>query len=270
MQKQFNRLFLGAFLLITSLSFSAFAGDSISNDVELVKDYILNSEYLELFDTTHYRIKCENIIVDDIDGDGITEAILHMFPHFRQSPTILIYKINKGKVNRVAEGLAPGEPVGLSDKYLDAHTLGLAVDMVAQDKRPIDPATLFAIGKKQNPGHYVFYRSFIHMDMRKGSPSFLDMRHIDKLPGKPQTCEGFEFPDVLEIHIANYLDKGKCLFALTESGLFIYKIKHIQENGLLDKELIVKKLKFNPKSMITAANGNILVIDDKGKSHNIN
>jgi hypothetical protein len=172
---------------------------------------------------------------------------------------------------RVTEGLAPGQPVPLSDKNLDAHTLGMAVDMVATDmeKKPIDPVALLKTAEKSNSGHFVLYRTFIHMDMRKGSPSFLDMRHINKLPGKPQTCEGFEFPDVIEIRVAYFENKGKCLFALTEHFLYIYKIKRIQENGLLEKEFITKSFKYNPKSMITSVSGNVLIIDDKGKNHNI-
>lgn len=263
--------------LFLFLVFSSSNGENDQNalpkEAQLVQNYILNTEYLELFDTTHYRIRCENMLVDDIDGDGTTEVILHLFPHYRQSPTIVIYRVIKNdSILRVTEGFAPGHPVPVSDKYLDSHTLGMAMDMVADNmkSKPIEPEKLLAAARQSSGGCIVLYNTFIHMDMRKGNPSFIDMRHIDKLPGKPQTCEGFEFPDISQILIGNYKDKGKCLFCLTNDELDILKIKVFLTSGLIDKERYAKSFKFKSKSLIKDVNDVIRVIDEKGKPHEIN
>jgi hypothetical protein len=237
----YANLFTGFLFLF--LLFSSSNGENDQNalpkEAQLVQNYILNTEYLELFDTTHYRIKCENMLADDIDCDGTTEVILHLFPHYRQSPTIVIYRVFKNdSISRVTEGFAPGNPLPATDKYLDSHTLGMAMDMVADNmkQKPVEPEKLLAAARNSSGGCIVLYQTFIHMDMRIGNPSYVDMRHIKKLPGKPQTCEGFEFPDVSQILIGNYNDKGKCLFCLTNKELDILKIKSFLASGLIDKE----------------------------------
>ena len=98
-------------------------------EIEAVRKFLLDKEYPELFDKP-YRTKIENAVRADLDGDGALEVVLHVMPHYRQSATIVIFRVDKELVvTRLKEGLAPGPLVPLSGTFLDSHSIGHAVDL---------------------------------------------------------------------------------------------------------------------------------------------
>ncbi len=234
------RLF-GLFLCL--LAATAAAGE-LPPKVAAVQKYLLEQEYPEVFGDKHYRIKVEDALVADVDDDGISEVILRVKPHYRQSPTVVLFKVSKDlKVKRVVEGLAPGPLVPVTGDYLDSHTLGMAADLTVQgaEKDPKKRKQAVAIALKEMGG-VVEYANFIHTDGRKGkAPVYIDMSHL-KAP-KDATCENFEFSTVDALQVAAKDDgSGNYLVALVGSELYMYKIKKITPDGFLQKTLTVKKV----------------------------
>src|SRR5690242_5459319 len=97
------------------------AGDQpVPPAISAVQKYVLEKDYPEVFAGKNYRAKVEGSVIEDLDGDGQSEVIFHFMPHYRQSPTIVIYRITKDlAVTRVTEGLAPGPLHAITDDFLD-------------------------------------------------------------------------------------------------------------------------------------------------------
>ncbi len=210
--------------------------------IQAVQKYLLEQDYPELFGDTPYRIKAGDVVEGDLDGDGVDEVVMLMRPHFRQSPTIVIFQVSKNlKVRRVKEGLAPGPLQPLSGDFLDSHTLGMGVDASLKDaqsdaKRRKD----FAAASMKHMGGVVEYTNFLHMDSRKGKGAYIDMTWLPQ-PPKDTNCENFEFSRVDEIAVAQKDDgSGNYLLAMVGKELYVYKIHKIRADGLLDKTLTVK------------------------------
>lgn len=220
-----------------------YAATESSPKVEAVKTYLLNGkgDYPEVFGDTPYRMRINNAIVADIDGDGEEEVVLHVTPHFLQSPTIIIFKVTKDlEVTRVIEGLAPGPLVLLSGDYLDSHTLGEAVDFtLGKDQSDREKRREVVRLSLEKMGGVVEYRNFIHMDGRKGKGSYVDMTNLEKLPAK-ETCENFEFSMPDEVAVRPKDDgSGNYLLARAGKSVYAYKIHKISKDGFLDKTLTV-------------------------------
>lgn len=233
-------------LVTVSLVFPLLASaQSLPPEVEAVKNYLLSSDYPEVFSKTQYRVKAENFIVADLDGDGVPEVIVHMKPHFRQSPTIVIFKVSKGlQVQRVMEGLAPGPLQPLSDKYLDSHSLGEGIDFQADTKSGDNAGTGLVQGLvKSGKGGMVLYEQFTHMDGRLGFPSYIDMRETD-LPPNTNTCDGFEFADVEQVEVTpRYSSDGRNVIAArVGKKVYTIRIERFLPNGLLEKSVTVHAL----------------------------
>jgi hypothetical protein len=210
--------------------------------IKAVQQYLLEQDYPELFGDTPYRIKADDVVEVDLDGDGVDEVVMLMRPHFRQSPTIVIFQVSKNlRVRRVKEGLAPGPLQPLSGDFLDGHTLGMGVDVTIADA-PTDPKQrreLVAISMKEMGG-VVEYANFLHMDGRKGKGMYIDMTGLPRPPKDPN-CEKFEFSRVDEIAVAKKDDgSGNYLLAMVGKELYVYKIHKIRADGLLDKTLTIK------------------------------
>jgi hypothetical protein len=220
-----------------------YAAPESSPKVEAVKAYLLNGtgDYPEVFGDSPYRMRVNNVIEADIDGDGEEDVVLHVTPHFLQSPTVIIFKVAKDiAVTRVIEGLAPGPLVSLSGDFLDSHTLGEAVDFtlgkdqsVPEKRREVVRLSL------EKMGGVVEYRNFIHMDGRKGKGSYVDMTNLAK-PPTMETCENFEFSMPDEVTVRQKNDgSGNYLIARVGKSVYTYKIHKIREDGFLDKTLTV-------------------------------
>jgi hypothetical protein len=126
MKRKLTFLFLPISLLFGSKSAS-----QVENQprVEALKKYILEKDYPEAFGDTHYHVRIENILDVDIDNDRKKELVVQYYPHYRQSASVIIYKVSPTlEVTRATEGLAPGPIQKLSGDYLDSHELGQAFD----------------------------------------------------------------------------------------------------------------------------------------------
>lgn len=245
----------------------ASAGD-LPREIEAVRKYIMETEYPELFDDKPYRVKLENAVIIDLDNDGQVEVVALFYPHYRQSPPIVIFQLSKSyKVTRVKEGLAPGELVPVSGDYLDSHTLGMAVDFDLQEKQndPRARADMREISMKQFAS-VVEYRTFFHADGRKGKGTYIDMTHIGKLP-KDHACENFEFSRVEEIS-AGHLQSDKkrnYLVASVKNKIYAYRIDGFTNQGFLKKKLWVVPKPKDFKEFLPAEDGDIAYQDSKGK-----
>ena len=234
-----------AFTLI-SLSLSLSVGYAVAQQdesrLEAAKKYILENDYPEVFGTDQYKTRIEGILDVDIDNDGSREIVILYFPHYRQSASIVIYKISPElKVSRVTEGLAPGPLQKVSGEYLDSHNLGMAVDFEIP-AGSFTPEDVLQIASKSGMFGLVAYDSFFHMDGRHGPPSFIDMRGVS-LPSAKHDCESFEFSHVKQIAAGHLREDStqNYLAAWVGDEIYVYLIRGVSKEGLLNKKPSVIK-----------------------------
>lgn len=211
---------------------------------EAVKQYLLKDDYPELFDDKPYRLKVNNVIVADVDNDGQDDVVVHVTPHYRQSPTIILFKVSKNlKVTRIKEGLAPGPLVPLNGDFLDSHTLGMGMDLnLGKDQK--DRAKRMVLIKASfhnNMGGAVEYANFIHVDGRKGPGTYVDMTSVAESPDR-DNCEKFQFSMPEEIAVLPKNDgSGNHLLARVGKQIYQYKIHKIRDDGFLEKSLVINQ-----------------------------
>ncbi len=272
-------------IVIVFVAATAAWAEELPPEIEALRSYILEEDYPELFEGSTcisknctqeppYRVQLENALITDLDGDGTTEVVAQFRPHFRQSPTIVIYRLSKlGKVSRVREGLAPGELVPVSGDYLDSHVAGLAMDFSIEDKQD-DPKTrreVVALALEEFGG-VVEYLTFFHADGRQGTGTFIDMTFIEKdaLPAA-RSCEGFEFSRVLGIAAGRLAGggKGTYLAASVSDGIYVYRIEGFTSEGFLKKKHWVVPKPEGFKALLADDEGFIKYEDSKGKARKL-
>ena len=86
-------ILVGSGILLLGWSDAVSQTPAVSPVAAAIEKYVLETEYPEEFDDVLYRVRAENLVIADIDGDGRQEAIAHYIPHYRQSPTIVIYQV---------------------------------------------------------------------------------------------------------------------------------------------------------------------------------
>lgn len=215
---------------------------SLPEEVMLVRDYILENDYPEVFKEKTYRISINDFRVLDIGNDGINEVVLATKPHFLQSPTLIIYQVRKDKsVKRVMEALAPGPLVKRKDYFLDSHELGEGVDLkVGEEEFDSESARKLMKTTMDSAsfGLLAVYKSYSHMDTRKGAPVFLDMTHLEPFEGS-ENCSNFEFSaiDGIEVGYKKDTDKTAIIAVLVDSKFYVYEIKSIDRDGFLEKTM---------------------------------
>lgn len=219
------------------------ADASLPPEAEAVKRYILEKEYPEVFDGTHYRVRIKNIVVADVDNDGYKEVVLGVDPHYRQSATIQIFKVSADyTVTRLREGLAPGPLVPLTGNYLDSHTLGQAIDLTIGKGRD-DPkvrAVVVETAFKQFGG-VVAYSTFFHADGRAGLGFYVDMSDVD-VPQGEDSCRDFEFSAIRDIAVGHLAGQQKnVLAAWVGEDVWVYLIEKVRADGYLDKKRWIVK-----------------------------
>lgn len=209
---------------------------------EAVKQYMLKDEYPELFGDKSYRLQINNVIVEDVDNDGQDDVIVHVKPHYLQSPTIILFKVSKNlKVTRVKEGLAPGPLVPLVSDFLDSHTVGEGIDLtLGEAQGDLKKRKKFVEGLlSEKKGALVEYANFIHIDNRRGRGTYVDMSWL-ATPPEGDSCETFQFsmPDEIAVRPKND-GSGNYLLARVGKQIYQYKIQKIRADGFLEKTLVV-------------------------------
>jgi hypothetical protein len=209
---------------------------SVDKAVGQMTDYVLKQDYPEKIGDTTYRVRALDVQTVDFFGDGQKLVFVSYYPHYLQSPTVVIYQVDPaGKVTRVTEALAPGPLQPISGDYLDSHTLKEAVDMSVDG-----PASVVVAAALKEHSYIVRYPKFFHVDNRKGPGGYLDMS--DHAEYKDETtCENFEFSKVDSI-LAGKIQgdgKGHYLAALAGGKIYLYNIQAITKEGFLQKTLKV-------------------------------
>jgi hypothetical protein len=242
-----------SFLLMFSIAlFSNAQEANFPKEINLVFDYIVNNDFPELFNGQPFQPRPIAWQIIDIDNDGKTEVFLQTFPHYRQSPTISIFKIdNKDSVTRIIEGFAPGHLVKLSaeDDYFDTHSTGTAVDMQLDSNEP-EKFKKLAQSSLNFGMSVVLYKNFIHMDKRDGKEIFIDLMYLNDFPNE-NSCAHFQFSQPEQI-IAGKIKNMKALFFISKVNkeLFCYKIKGFENGKFVDKEIFIMKLPKKYKQLI--------------------
>lgn len=219
------------------------ANATLPPEAEAVRKYILESDYPEVLQGTHYRTRIENLIIADVDNDGRNDVTVQFLPHYRQSATVVFYRVSEStEVTRVVEGLAPGPLQAISGDFLDSHVLGLGVDFSIADSQGSaeagDTARKLALG---HFGGLVAYASFFHADARAGKGAFIDLTHIQDLP-ESRSCESFEFSRTREIAVGKLKGRNQnYLAAWVGNEIYIYLIRAFRDDGLLDKKSWVRR-----------------------------
>lgn len=233
---------LAVLLLSPVLLFTASAADKSKYPprFQAAMDYLLDKDYPELFANKPYRMRPTGFDIGDLDGDGVDEIVVSFNPHYLQSPTVMIFKVdNKMKVTRIKEGLAPGPLVPVTGDYLDSHVLGEGVDFTVDKKSMADQKMRqsLILAAVKTMGNIVAYKNFMHSDTRKGKGMYIDMQHITNLP-KDKTCESFQFSEVKQIKIGRKKgEKNGYILAVVGDKAYIYQIKRFRSDGLIDKSL---------------------------------
>ena len=212
-----------------------------------VKKYILENDYPEVFGEENYRVAVDGFEIADFGNDGLVEVIILYRPHYLQSPTIVIYQIQKdGSVKRIREALAPGPLVKRTNDFLDSHELGEGADFDFFGK-PISYEERKTVAKMavEKGGLVVQYKNFMHMDGRKGKSTYIDMSHVEPFDSE-QTCASFEFSKVDFIYTAvGSREDNKNLGAILAkvgNQVYMYEIAGIDKDGYLDKKVSIRKL----------------------------
>jgi hypothetical protein len=212
--------------------------------VNAIRRVVLNEDYPERFAGHIHRVRIDSMVLADLDGDGIEEAVVVFSPHYRQSPTVALFRLKQEgaryQASRVREGLAPGPLRPLTGRFHDSHALGLAEDLRLSprpDGSPVPAAELLAAAAQAGWRGLVQYRGFVHADLREGSGTYLDMTHA-QVPGDDPHCAHFEFALVNELAVgaARPGEPALHIAARVHDEITFYRITSIDSSGLLTKQ----------------------------------
>lgn len=238
-------------------------------ELGLVKSFIMDKDYPEVFGDQSYHVKINDAVVAPVLNDGSRDVVLLVVPNYRQSATVLIYEIgSQNVVSRVTEGLAPGPLVPVSGKYLDSHTTGSAVDVAAPDeKQGPNARAKFIKAGIESFGSFVAYRNFFHGDGRKGSPWFIDMSDVDS-PLEGDNCSKFEFSAVDAIAAGQLDGAGRQTYLVARVGkqLYFYLISGLRDGKFLNKKTWVVALPADFKSFAAGDPSPIRYVTSDGQS----
>ncbi len=191
------------------------------------------------------------------------EVVLHVMPHYRQSATIVIFRVDKELVvTRVKEGLAPGPLVPLSGTFLDSHSTGHAVDLTLkgtlEKSLSAEQRDEFMDRLLKQSGGIVEYPTFIHVDSRRGATAYVDMRKVSIQPSM-LTCSDFEFSRVDRVVAGTTPNSGRkeLLAALVAESIYIYRITSFLSSGLIDKNVSILKTPPDFVGLIRTASGRL-------------
>ena len=264
------RIFFLIIVITISIGTRAQSPDDFPKEINMVFDYMINHDFPELFNDKPFQFRPIRWVIIDIDNDGTTEVFLQTYPHYRQSPTITIFQIDRqDSIKRITEALAPGHLLEISPDhdYFDTHTTGTAVDMQIGSNDP-KKLKVFALSSLKFGMSPVLYKNFIHTDKRDGNPTFLDLTYLDDF-NTENSCANFQFsfPDNI---IAGSIDdsNNKYFIAQVKNELYCYKITGFDENGWIKKQITIIDLPRDFKEF-QIVDEKVKYISKKGKFKNL-
>ncbi len=173
----------------------------------------------------------------DIDRDGRPEIFIAIAPKYRQTATIVIYKmVDDNRVQRLYEGLAPGKLVPVSNRQIDTHTLGNGIDMTIEGGADSSMGVRLLATARTQGMQIVRYPNFFHVDERSQAAQYVDIASAS--PGFHETtCESFEFSPVEALASGRVGSDtvGRYLAALTPAEVVFYRLRGISSDGRLQK-----------------------------------
>lgn len=241
--------------------------NQMPEEVQSVFDYILHTEFLELFIDSSYSmsIRPVDFCVVDIDGDGLTEVFLLTYPHFAQTAPIYVYQIQAdGSVIRLKESLAPGKIASRTNEYMDAHAGFSGMDMSIGPKADKDRKKALRESCMQNGMNVIEFPNFFHTDIRlDNGGGYVDLS-LSGYKGKDNSCASVQPATPLGIVSGNLEGKDGRFFAVAvDKEIWIYQINTIHPQQVFDKKVSIIKLPkdftaFKPEETF------ISYVDDKG------
>lgn len=234
-------------------------------EINLVFDYLLKKDFPEVFNDKSYKFRPISWQIVDIDNDGNVEVFLQTFPHYSQTPSITIFKINKSdSVTRIIEGFAPGHliPLSAEDDYISPHSTGTAIDAQI-DKNEPEKLLKFANASLKFGMSCVLYKNFIHTD-RKESKTYLDLTYLDDYSTE-NSCANFQFSKPNEIVAGKVKGaSNKYFIARIENDLFCYEIKGFENDVYVNKTVTIIKAPSGLIKLVTE-DGYIKYLTNKNK-----
>ncbi|GAA6134941.1 hypothetical protein NBRC116188_17310 [Oceaniserpentilla sp. 4NH20-0058] len=217
---------------------------TMPEEIQLVQDYILNTEYPEVFNEEKYRISVSNFKIIDLDFDNQNDVVVSYKPHYTQSPTIVLFKIDENKkVTRVTEGFAPGPLVQRGDYFLDPHSTDKAIDIQVKEEKK--DSLIGAISLKSTKFTMAIdYPNFTHLDMREGFKSYINLTHVNEFVTE-SNCYQFEF-SYIENMFVGYIEgekKEPFISSIIGEKMYTYIIHNIDKEGFINKSIEVTNLK---------------------------
>lgn len=244
-----------AILVALSISVTSAYADTPSqvSEVALVKDYMLKTDYPEKFSNHVYHVKILDAIVAPVLNDGSDDVVILVAPNYRQSATILFYKISETKtVTRVMEGLAPGPLVPVTGNYIDSHTLGEGVDLSLQGRQEdtVSRRNFIDVAAAKFGG-MVAYPNFFHVDGRQGPLWYVDESNVMPVL-ENKDCSGFEFSAVEAVAVGQITGGGTDNYLIAKVGdsLYTYLISGLESGKFLNKKSWTSALPADFKSFM--------------------
>jgi|GEM_PF-3621699 hypothetical protein len=243
----------GAIFLCLALTYQSF-GQTMNDqpaDLQKVFNYILKTEYLELFgdSSSTHRFRLLDWAIADIDGDKKTEVFLLIHPYYGETAPIQVYQLDAdGKVSRIREALAPGQPVVRSKECLSTHASGHGMDMTVEaNANNIKRRRFVEAGMKHGMTMIEFPR-FFHSDHRSSiGGGYVDLTH-STFRLEDTSCEAVQLARPSSIKVGQIKGRsGKYLGVIVNKELWLYRITRIVDGTFIDKDVTIIKL---PKDFI--------------------
>lgn len=221
------------------------------SELQKVFNYILKTEYLELFadSSEMHHPRTVDWAITNIDGDNKKEVFLLINPYFAETAPIQIYQIGEdGVVTRVKEALAPGQPVVRGENQLSGHIGGMGMDMTLQGQSTLQRKRKFVEASMKHGMTVVEFPDFFHGDHRASlGGGYVDLRHTKRVFKEP-SCSPVQLAKPSSLQVGKIKGKqGNVLAVVVDKEIWLYRISRVTQDGFLEKKIATIKL---PKDFV--------------------
>jgi len=239
-------------------------------DTALVREFstLLEAAPIERLENFSGSTRVTDVLLSDLDGDGVPEAVVSVRPALRQTPTLLIFRRSgSGRWERIIEGLAPGRLAPLSGAFEDSHVHRVGADLTAGDGSPESVQRVLTAGPASKMS-LVAYRGWFHGDVRVGATYVVDLSSWSLPKGTTNTCERFEFSLPQGVVAGTLTGAGaqRYLVALTDSDVTIYRIDAITPDGRLVQRSWLLPRPSGATALALATDGSVQLVSAAGVS----